>query len=324
MLHDVYQDQMIQHPSLHWTPPMLQQLHAVLTSHGWARSFTNKIDYARYNLDTKNLTINLTHNPPDDGCDFYIGDCVTPSRDLQLWPEIFGVYQHDFLYSESAPTKTFNCFINRGCSIRQSWFYFLVRHNLLDQGHVSFWCEDRAHRPRLTPQENFEYLYQAWNQPQFDKEHIKMRGQIPFKNFNLTLEQAIIDSSKSLVIESFFAPNHYITYSEKTWRAIQLPRPSLWFSSQHAVKYLRDWGFDVFDDVVDHSYDAESDQFVRQQMILEQLPVPIKYDAVEFEKRAQHNRDLLKSYRKAWPDRYKKVVDQIAAISINESLTSRA
>ena len=89
----------------------------------------------------------------------------------------------------------------------------------------------------------------------------------------------------------------------------------LLFNAQYAVRHLRDWGFDMFDDVVDHAYDAEPDKHVRQQMILSQLATPINYDPVLFEQRAKHNRELLKTYQQQWPSKIQTVLKTIADIS---------
>ena len=35
--------------------------------------------------------------------------------------------------------------------------------------------------------------------------------------------------------------------------------PALYVSNKYHVAMLRDWGFDVFDDVFDHTYDNEGD-----------------------------------------------------------------
>jgi hypothetical protein len=315
MLDNLYKDQIMVHPSRDWTKGVVQSLHLTLTQHGWRRLSTNGKDRAKYVKNHKTLVITLAHNPSDE-CDYYIGDAVTPWTKFDLYPEVFGIYAHDFTYQEQQPSKVFNCFINRGCATRQSWFYFMTRANLLDQGHVSFWCEDRF--DKTSPQEYSELLFQTYNRDMFSVEHAQMRDKIPYKNFNTTLEEAIIDSSKSLVIETFFEPNEHICYTEKTWRAIQMPRPMLLFSAQNAIQYLRDWGFDVFDDYVDHSYDSEPNKFVRQQMILNQLEKPVAYHPTVFDKKARHNRELLKSYQQQWNSKYQKVLDNIAEISTQE------
>jgi hypothetical protein len=212
------------------------------------------------------------------------------------------------IYDQKIPSKKFNCFIHRACSFRQSWLYQIIRKNQLDQGHVSYWAHDRFSND--DPPKVFEKLFQENNQI-FKHEHDYIKDRIPLKTFDLSLEDAIIDSERSLVIETFFDDTKFISYSEKTWRVIQLPRPWILFSSVKAIHYLRTWGFDVFDDVIDHSYDLEPDPIQRQLMCLEQLDRPLHYDQqtlINYEKRAEYNRNLLSQYRTIYPNKYQLVL----------------
>ena len=43
----------------------------------------------------------------------------------------------------------------------------------------------------------------------------------------------------------------------------------IWISGKGTVAWLREHGFDVFDDVVDHSYDSVQDPVVRMQMCID-------------------------------------------------------
>jgi hypothetical protein len=321
VLNDLHQDQIIlNHPSRGWATPLLKCLHPILCERGWTCVESNNIFYSSYTKAQENLIISLVH-PPTTIPTYFIGDSVTTLSGFGLYPEVFGIYKHKFDYIERPPNKLFNCFMHRGCPFRQSWFYFLERHNLLAQGHVSFWCEDRV--KNTAPAVYFEQMFQTHNRLMFQKEHDQTKDNIPFKNFAGSLEDSIMDSAISLVIETFFEPNQKVTYSEKTWRALQMPRPMLLFGSQHSIKYLREWGFDVYDEIVDHSYDEVSDKFVRQQMILTQLQKSIKYDPELFTYKARHNANLLDFYQQQWPNKYKNLLEFINRISNTESFTLR-
>lgn len=322
MFDDLYTDQIMSTDSTTWTNRLVKSLQEIFLRNEWTVLDSNNVDHLRCTKNHKIFMVNLTHVRTSDPCDYLLSDCVTDDQTFQIYPEVFGTYAHSFEYESRPPTKKFNCFINRGCGFRQSWFYFFVRLDLLDHGHISFWCEDRF--KQFSSATDFsEYLFETYNKEMFFNEHEQMRGKIPYKNFDIPLEDAIIESERSLVIETYFTDKE-VCYTEKTWRAIQLPRPMLVFGSQHAIKHLRQWGFDVFDEVIDHSYDNEPDPRVRQQLILQQLVKPINYDPVLFEQKAQHNRNLLKAYQQQWPNTYKNMIDTITAISNDESLTSRA
>lgn len=319
MFHDLYSDQIMRdHPSRHWTKKALQSIVQVLAAQQWQMLSRNRNDYAVYSKNNRTIEINFTHGITTDiKRDYYVTDAVISSNDwetIELGPEVFGVYHNKFEYVNSKPTKLFNCFINRGCAFRQSWMYQFVRRNLLEHGHVSYWCEDRF--GKSTPASYFEQLL-VGNEI-FQSEHEQLQGKIPYKSFTNSLEHAILDSERTVILETFFDNPVANVFTEKIWRSIQLPRPWLLLNSVGAVARLRDWGFDVFDDYVDHSYDQEPQNFKRQTMILDQLLTPIDYtDSVleDFERRAQHNQQLLQGLQSAWPNKFEQVLDQIQKIN---------
>ena len=66
------------------------------------------------------------------------------------------------------------------------------------------------------------------------------------------------ETSFSLVTETRAnLPFDFVT--EKTMQCFVALHPALYVSNKNHVALLRDWGFDVFDDVFDHSYDDEDD-----------------------------------------------------------------
>ena len=60
-----------------------------------------------------------------------------------------------------------------------------------------------------------------------------------------------------------------IFITEKTFKAFALKQIPLWWAVPGLVTQVRNLGFDVFDDIIDHSYDAVNDQDLRldKQMI---------------------------------------------------------
>lgn len=227
---------------------------------------------------------------------------------MALYPEVFHFYAVDFdLGMLQQPSKLYNCFIHRGCAFRQSWMYQLIRQNLLDHGHVTYWCHDVVNLHQ-SPEQTFENLFQG--NEIFAAEHAALRSRIPFKNFDCPLEQAIIDSQKSLVLETFFEDNA-VCLSEKTWRAVQLPRPFLLFACPGSVAMLRDWGFDVYDDMINHAYDHETDPVRRQMAILAELGKALTFDhntLTDLNQRARHNQTLLRNLGLNWQNRVSDIV----------------
>ena len=240
-----------------------------------------------------------------------VTDNVVNLDHIALYPEFWGTFAYQPRYEPRAPTKLFNCFINRVCTTRQSWFYQFARRNLLTLGNVSFLLDARQEPRGL---ELYEQNFKGYEI--FAAEHELMRDQVPFVNFDCELEQAVIDSQVSVVIETYFDWPGTIAFSEKTFRALQLPRPMLMYNMPGAVSVLRKYGFDVWDDIVDHSYDQEPDQIQRQIAILDQLcawqtQCYSDQQLDQFEQRATHNQQRLQALRAQWPNRLKNILDQL-------------
>tara|TARA_X000001382_G_scaffold129665_1_gene122254 strand:- start:263 stop:1294 length:1032 start_codon:yes stop_codon:yes gene_type:complete len=80
----------------------------------------------------------------------------------------------------------------------------------------------------------------------------------------------------SLVTESFFFEPHWckdkslFDISEKTYKAV-LTQPFIIMARPGILKYLREKGFDTFDDVFDNSYDEIKDDWERFQSIMKEV-----------------------------------------------------
>jgi hypothetical protein len=185
-----------------------------------------------------------------------------------------GFYFDNFLpeVDDQVITKGFNCFMSRMDFMRQSWLYQLIRRGLLDQGLVSF----NMHIDRIpalagmTQSQAFEKQFQD-GMTIFTPEHEIARTIVPYRNFDveLDLNKVILQSKFSIVIETYFDNNDIITYTEKIFRAMCLPRPWVLYCARHGVKYLREQGYDTLDDLVDHAqYDDLESCIDRQVAIL--------------------------------------------------------
>lgn len=266
--------------------------------------YDNQIDYQQSNkiittiFGGKHL---LKYHTPN----YVITDAITKSCSgaeyFCLAPEIHGIYK-DFVvnYQNIPPTKLFNCFISRPNFQRQSYFYDLIKRNLIDQGHISYLCKHTFYS-----KESDYRLYNAYKPHDCDQQtqaiHQSWQSKLPFRNFNTDLQTAVLDSRFSLVLESNTDDSEQLFFTEKTWRAVCLPRPFFLITantSTSGIDYLRNIGFDVYDDIVDHSYDHVRDTVAKRTAILDQLERLGQLDftsamLTDFERRAQHNRDVL-------------------------------
>lgn len=240
-----------------------------------------------------------------------VTDNIVQQEHIPLYPEFWGTFSYTPEYESRAPTRIFNCFMNRVCTTRQSWFYQFVRRNLLWHASVSFLLDARQ-EPR--GKELYEKNFQGYEI--FADEHALMRDRVPFCNFSGDLDQIVVDTHISLVIETYFDWPNTIALSEKVFRALQLPRPLLLFAAPGTVDALEQHGFDVYRDIVNHDYDREPNQIQRQVMLLDQLcewrdRTFTAEQLVAFEARAQRNRDLLAKLREQWPQRLENVIGQL-------------
>lgn len=232
---------------------------------------------------------------------------------FHLHPEYWGSYSYNSTYINRTPKWLYTCFLARTCPFRQSWFYQLVRRQLLDLGAVSFLLDMRErHAPPGVDVKNKAQVYEwvfSQNLEIFRDEHEAMRDQVPFRNFDDDLDQVMTDSKVNIIVETYFDEPGVVALSEKTFRALQLPRPFLLFSNVGAIATLREHGFDLYDDIVSHDYDNLEHPVSRQVMIFEQVEKlkNLNFDQSmldKFELRAEHNRQLLKNYRQDWPKKH--------------------
>ena len=233
---------------------------------------------------------------------------VNPNR-YQMFPDSwYGMYAGAPEYQPQSPTWNYNCFINRMDTTRQSWLYLLVRRNVFDQGLVSFNMDISKHilfgqvEKTAIPAQVFEDQYQQY-MTNFVTEHEYVKHLVPYKNFDDTdLNGVIMQTKFSIVLETHFDQNYAITYSEKIFRCLKLPRPWVLYGMKNSVSNLRRMGFDVLDDIVDHSYDSIDNHIIRQSKILDQVPA---LSAIEFTPSlnqrltaaADHNQSILDHYK---------------------------
>lgn len=88
---------------------------------------------------------------------------------------------------------------------------------------------------------------------------------------------AFRNSWVNLVVETTVNPQVGLL-SEKTFKPIASGQLFVLLGSPGSVEYLRDAGFDLFDDLIDHSYDTVLDLRQRIKMIVDQLDHLVQLD----------------------------------------------
>jgi hypothetical protein len=201
----------------------------------------------------------------------------TTGKRISVLPEFWGQWHFEPEYEDRDSSISYNCFMNRERGDRDRVFALLKQRNILDKGLVSYLA--------------------------LDYDTVNSHG---------TLEQCIIDTNVSLILETY-TRDEAIVFSEKIFRAIQLPRPWLLYCSPFSIELLRSHGFDVLDDMVDNTYDTEKNHWMRLDIILDQLETFIdrQYtpkDYQRFKQAAKHNQQLLASLLQGWPEKLKTVM----------------
>jgi hypothetical protein len=226
---------------------------------------------------------------------------------LSLLPELWHIWRFNPVY-EDCTSKGFNCFMNRLRGDRNEIFYELIRRNLLKAGSVSY----NVSQEELNTEYNNAQLYK------YEQEHHVAQSIVPYNQVDNqgSLEQVIMRTNVSLILETFMNIDH-ITFSEKLFRALQLPRPWILFCSPSSVQLLRDQGFDVLDDYVNHNYDREQRKHIRMQIILDELETFVsrvysRRDYERFEIAATNNKQLLDKLGSQWPPKIKQIKRAIA------------
>ena len=227
---------------------------------------------------------------------------------ISMLPEFWHIWHFEPDYTDRVPVKAFNCFMNRCRGERSQVFYELCKRNILHEGFVSYNCSHQALKDQ----------YQAAEmQSNYRDQHQRALELIPYNTVEShgTLEQCIIDSNISLILETYASDSH-IVFSEKLFRCLQMPRPWLLYCSPGSIALLKNYGFDVLDDCVDISYDNIVDHGHRLLTILDQLETFIdrKYTEQDYERFAQaalHNQILLAAFAQKWPTRFDEILNRI-------------
>lgn len=73
-----------------------------------------------------------------------------------------------------------------------------------------------------------------------------------------------------------------ITFTEKVWKPFKVHQIPLILALPNSLDKIRELGFDIFDDFVDHSYDKELDHKKRVEMAFNELMRLSKLDCVDF------------------------------------------
>jgi len=203
------------------------------------------------------------------------------------FPEYHAIYWP--LYASKIPsnlkiTHHFLSLNKRGDPWRQILYKKFHDDNLLEKSHFSYLCEDRNygtlfHKPTW-------YDNKHWADTDFIPRYMpELEGPWPNNKFIELEDDPLLDAYRdnnqsdidptwkvdlSLVNTSFCnviietdIGNELVNISEKTIGALASGHPMLLLGSSGTHQYLKDLGFDMFDDIFDNSFDQEWELYRR-------------------------------------------------------------
>ena len=87
-------------------------------------------------------------------------------------------------------------------------------------------------------------------------------------------DDRMVRAFANLVMESAYEPRPWgqglwnVPFmTEKTMKPFIWGQVPVFVAHQHSLKFLRDWGFDLFEDIIDHSYDCDPDSSGRRVVL---------------------------------------------------------
>jgi|688.fasta_scaffold365204_2 hypothetical protein len=99
------------------------------------------------------------------------------------------------------------------------------------------------------------------------RDHRKLEYQVDSALFRKCAVNIIVESSSQTDTNSW----HSIFVTEKTFKAFGMLQLPIWWAVPGVVDCVRNMGFDVFDDIIDHSYDQEHNEDLRFEMLIKQI-----------------------------------------------------
>jgi hypothetical protein len=243
---------------------------------------------------------------------FVATDNVLTMQDLPRvkffsFPELLGITDcYDTVpVPNPKPSRLYNCFMQRVDSVRQSWFYFLHLHGLLDQGYVSYLMKTMPFYSELTGKDLFDFIheqYELGQLPHFEQAYQALRDQVPYRNFEEIFDLAdyLADSKYSLTFDTNYGDDDSDRwcFTEKILRAMQFPNYVLPILQKGSVGVLKSLGFQ-FNLDLDH-LDQMSWQERQTELLNFLIQDPVDFDYERLYNVSRHNQDLIRSWKKQY------------------------
>lgn len=185
-------------------------------------------------------------------------------------------------------SHAFNFMINKPRPHRQILLDLLHEYRLQNYKHSLCWRDGY----RSIPATDFRFGDEQMMDQGFRNRHHKNAS-----TYDHLLKTSVFEPTAiSLITEPVFYERETII-TEKTIMAVWAGTLPIWVGGWRCADVMRRYGFDVFDDVVDHSYQYLDDPTDRCRRAIE-LNLALLTDTIDmsaFQNRLQHNLDLMRS-----------------------------
>lgn len=167
----------------------------------------------------------------------------------------YGIYSYVPADQTWSPDRDYAFGVNR-LEFKRMRILAQLHHVMgLDPGYVNFNCEVNMRLNHAVPQLQQNFLNQLEHAVPEELPTLKKLANImPVKNYSIEYDKIYTRSWLNITVETYSSDN-VISLSEKTFRCLVTPVPWIAYSGRYSIARLRSLGFDVLDDVVDHSYD---------------------------------------------------------------------
>jgi hypothetical protein len=246
----------------------------------------------------------------------------TQYRVLQLPTSYFGIFGYTPHQQHYDPQKRFHFSVNRLDTQRQLILFELLGQSggldqVLDQDYINFNAmnpgsiNDTVEDIQTNFKKSWEPVANFYSDT-YNQDMSAVVRLLPVRNHTLSIEQANVGAYLNLVVETY-AGNTTVTFSEKTFRSLVTPSPWTLFAARGAVEYIKNLGFDVMLDLIDHSYDSDMhDHWPGNSRIKKYISSSIQqyqhlttlskeHIANRATIAAKHNQQLLQKMKINWP-----------------------
>lgn len=255
---------------------------------------------SQWKRDGKTIILNQAnyHTERKHDSNTYLITDANVEHGIKTAPYSFGMYHCEFPLESKKPTKLLHYFINRLTTYRLKLLYLV--YNNLDINACCLSVQGIQNDNSVGQLENFH---------KDCEEQRYFQTRMPYTNCPYSIDDALYECKINLVAES---TDQVQNLTDKTFRSLQVPRPFFIYGGAGSVKWLKEMGFDIADDIVDHSYDNIENHHERRLQCIENIKKFSWKDIFipRLLAMAQHNQNLLKEYKSQIENKIIELCDQ--------------